>query len=89
MEIVHIAQTANVRDGRAINQANCKAAQDALRDQVERISSSKLLIIAESYLPIDIKSGATHALDDPFGPLFECSWFHRVWTVQECTLPFY
>ncbi|KAH7061758.1 heterokaryon incompatibility protein-domain-containing protein [Paraphoma chrysanthemicola] len=72
MEIAHIAQTAKLRDGRAINQANRKAAQDALRDRVKRISSS-----------------ATHASDDPFGPLFECSWFHRVWTVQECTLPFY
>jgi hypothetical protein len=37
MEIAHIAQTAKVRDGRAINQANRKTAQDALRDRVERI----------------------------------------------------
>ncbi|CAO2656584.1 Nn.00g053870.m01.CDS01 [Neocucurbitaria sp. VM-36] len=26
--------------------------------------------------------------DDPFGPLFECSWFYRMWTIQEVSLAF-
>ncbi|CCM00849.1 uncharacterized protein FIBRA_02892 [Fibroporia radiculosa] len=26
------------------------------------------------------------ASDDPIGPLFQCSWFGRMWTVQEATL---
>lgn len=24
--------------------------------------------------------------EDPFSPLFRCSWFHRMWTIQEVTL---
>ena len=89
MELAHIAQTGNVGDGRAINYANRRATQNALRERVERISSSKLPVTALRYLPIDIDTDATHASDDPFGPLFECSWFYRVWTIQECTLPFF
>ncbi|USP81527.1 hypothetical protein yc1106_08801 [Curvularia clavata] len=88
-ELAHIAQTANVGDRRAINYANRTSAQNAIREQIELISSSKLPLTAERCLPIDIDTGITHASDDPFGPLFECSWFHRVWTIQECTLPAY
>jgi hypothetical protein len=88
-ELAHIAQTANVGDRGAINHANRRATQHALRERVERISSSKLPLSAERNLPIDIDTGVNHASDDPFGPLFECSWFYRVWTLQECTLPFY
>jgi hypothetical protein len=88
-ELAHIAQTANVGDRGAINHANRKATQHALRERVERISSSKLPLSAERNLPIDIDTGVNHASDDPFGPLFECSWFYRVWTLQKCTLPFY
>ncbi|CAN9427818.1 unnamed protein product [Alternaria alternata] len=89
MELAHIAQTGNVGDRGAINYANRRATQVALRERVERISSSKLPLTAKRYLSIDINTGATEASDDPFGPLFECSWFYRVWTIQECTLPFY
>lgn len=28
----------------------------------------------------------TRASEDPIGPLFERSWFHRMWTIQEVTL---
>ncbi|CAN9229777.1 unnamed protein product [Alternaria alternata] len=88
-ELAHMAQTGNVGDRRAINYANRRATQNALRERVVRISSSKLPLIALRYLPIDIDTGTTHASDDAFGPLFECSWFYRVWTIQECTLPFF
>jgi hypothetical protein len=30
-------------------------------------------------------AGVTQASEDPIGPLFERSWFHRMWTVQEVT----
>lgn len=28
-----------------------------------------------------------HKSQDPLGPVWELSWFHRIWTVQEVTLP--
>jgi hypothetical protein len=31
-------------------------------------------------------SGIRTASDDPISPLFECSWFYRMWTIQEVTL---
>lgn len=34
-------------------------------------------------MSIDIKKES----DDPIGPLFERSWFSRMWTIQEATLP--
>ncbi|RYN21402.1 hypothetical protein AA0119_g9384 [Alternaria tenuissima] len=89
MELAHIAETGGVGDGIAINYENRRATQKAIRERIERISSSKLPLIPKIYLPIDINTGATQASDDPFGPLFECSWFYRVWTIQECTLPFF
>ncbi|KAH7372253.1 heterokaryon incompatibility protein-domain-containing protein [Pyrenochaeta sp. MPI-SDFR-AT-0127] len=35
-----------------------------------------------------ISDSVTNQADDPFGPLFECSWFYRMWTIQEVTLAF-
>jgi hypothetical protein len=31
--------------------------------------------------------GVSDASEDPIGPVFERSWFYRMWTVQEVTLP--
>lgn len=31
--------------------------------------------------------GAVDSSQDPLSPFFELSWFHRMWTVQEVTLP--
>ncbi|KAJ8118188.1 hypothetical protein OPT61_g794 [Boeremia exigua] len=33
-----------------------------------------------------MSAGVRSMSDDPIGPLFECSWFYRMWTVQKVTL---
>ncbi|KAJ4992593.1 DNA repair helicase [Stagonosporopsis vannaccii] len=34
----------------------------------------------------NLQDSVRSASEDPLGPLFECSWFYRMWTVQEVTL---
>lgn len=35
-----------------------------------------------------MKAGVKSQSEDPFGPLFECSWFYRMWTIQEISIAF-
>ncbi|RFU74804.1 hypothetical protein TARUN_7428 [Trichoderma arundinaceum] len=41
----------------------------------------------ERCLPILLGSQVKKEADDPIGPLFKRSWFSRMWTIQEVTLP--
>jgi len=40
-----------------------------------------------STLKLIFGTGVRDPSEDPIGPVFERSWFYRVWTVQEVTLP--
>lgn len=67
------------------NDSSTEQAIQRLSD-IGKIGQEKDKERTESALHLVFGLGVKDVSDDPIGPLFKRSWFHRMWTIQEATL---